>query len=230
MELRYSIARCMVGMRVRQMTRNARVQRVAKATKTTHTLAICSHRRVAWSRLLWWLSLLALIEAALGACVGILRIKVRGSRLVSLYTGTPCVASLARSRLHAVRADVDIQWLSVDGRRRAVFRRTSPPITKSPLWPGRRTLQAALPFLLSSMASMPQHRIDQTSEVFASFAATIGSSSMPRTARYATNSISRSAPIGGSLTHCTGSIFPLWQDTRRYALASSSHSAPAASF
>src|SRR6516165_100310 len=45
MGLRYSIARCMVGMRVRQMMRNARVQRVAKATKTTHTLAICSHRR-----------------------------------------------------------------------------------------------------------------------------------------------------------------------------------------
>jgi hypothetical protein len=41
----------------------------------------------AWGRLLWWLSLLALIGAALGACIGILRIKVRRWRLVSPYAG-----------------------------------------------------------------------------------------------------------------------------------------------
>jgi hypothetical protein len=48
--------------------------------------ALRSHP-MAWSRLLWWLSLLALIGAALGACVGILRIEVRGSRLISPYAG-----------------------------------------------------------------------------------------------------------------------------------------------
>jgi hypothetical protein len=41
----------------------------------------------AWSRLVWWLSLLAFIGAALGACIGILRIKLQGSRLVSPYAG-----------------------------------------------------------------------------------------------------------------------------------------------
>jgi hypothetical protein len=48
--------------------------------------ALRSHQ-LAWSRLLWCLSLFALIGAALGACVGILRITVRGSRLVSPYAG-----------------------------------------------------------------------------------------------------------------------------------------------
>jgi hypothetical protein len=42
---------------------------------------------IVWSRLLWWLSLLALIGATLGACIGILRIEVRGSRLMSPYAG-----------------------------------------------------------------------------------------------------------------------------------------------
>jgi hypothetical protein len=42
---------------------------------------------MAWSRLVWWLSLLASIGATLGACVGILRIEVHGSRLVSPYAG-----------------------------------------------------------------------------------------------------------------------------------------------
>jgi hypothetical protein len=41
----------------------------------------------AWGRLLWWLSLLALIGAALGAVVGTMHIGVRGSRLVSPYDG-----------------------------------------------------------------------------------------------------------------------------------------------
>jgi len=50
------------------------------AGSVTHWIYITAFRlhAVAWNRLLWWLSLLALIEAALGACVGILRIKVRG--------------------------------------------------------------------------------------------------------------------------------------------------------
>jgi hypothetical protein len=42
---------------------------------------------IVWSRLLWWLSFVALIGATLGACVGILRIEVRGSRLMSPYAG-----------------------------------------------------------------------------------------------------------------------------------------------
>jgi PepSY-associated TM region len=48
--------------------------------------ALRSHP-MAWSGLLWWLSLFALIGAALGACVGILRIKVQGSHLISPYAG-----------------------------------------------------------------------------------------------------------------------------------------------
>ena len=48
--------------------------------------ALRSHP-AAWSRLVWWLSLFALIGAALGACVGILQIERRGSRLVSPYAG-----------------------------------------------------------------------------------------------------------------------------------------------
>jgi hypothetical protein len=36
---------------------------------------------------MWWLSLFASIGAALGACIGILRIQVRGSRLTSPYAG-----------------------------------------------------------------------------------------------------------------------------------------------
>jgi hypothetical protein len=46
--------------------------------------AIRSHP-TAWTRLVSWLSLFASIGAALGACVGILRIEVRGSRLTSLH-------------------------------------------------------------------------------------------------------------------------------------------------
>jgi hypothetical protein len=37
--------------------------------------------------LLWWLSLLALIGATLGVCVGVLQIEMRGPRLISPYTG-----------------------------------------------------------------------------------------------------------------------------------------------
>jgi hypothetical protein len=48
--------------------------------------ALRSHP-MAWNGLLWWLSLFAFIGAALGACVGILRIKVQVSRLVSPYAG-----------------------------------------------------------------------------------------------------------------------------------------------
>jgi hypothetical protein len=40
-----------------------------------------------WSHLVWWLSLFATIGATLGACVGILRIEVRGGRLTSPYAG-----------------------------------------------------------------------------------------------------------------------------------------------
>ena len=41
----------------------------------------------AWSRLLWWLSLLALIGASAGAIVGTLRIERAGACLVSPYNG-----------------------------------------------------------------------------------------------------------------------------------------------
>jgi hypothetical protein len=48
--------------------------------------ALRSHR-AAWSRLLWWLSLLALMGASAGAAVGTLRIGAEGSRFVSPYNG-----------------------------------------------------------------------------------------------------------------------------------------------
>ncbi len=48
--------------------------------------ALRSHP-AAWSRLLWWLSLIALIAAAAGAAVGTLRIGAEGSRLLSPYRG-----------------------------------------------------------------------------------------------------------------------------------------------
>lgn len=41
----------------------------------------------AWSRLVWWLSLLALIGASAGMVVGVLRIEISKSRLISLYHG-----------------------------------------------------------------------------------------------------------------------------------------------
>ncbi|HEX8827518.1 MAG TPA: PepSY domain-containing protein, partial [Xanthobacteraceae bacterium] len=51
-----------------------------------YVTALRSHP-TAWSGLLWWMSLFASIGAALGAYVGILRIRVQGSRLVSPYAG-----------------------------------------------------------------------------------------------------------------------------------------------
>jgi PepSY-associated transmembrane protein len=40
-----------------------------------------------WSALLWWLALIACVGATLGAAVGMLRIRFKGSRLVSPYSG-----------------------------------------------------------------------------------------------------------------------------------------------
>jgi hypothetical protein len=48
--------------------------------------ALRSHP-AAWSSLVWWLSLLALIGASAGAVVGTLRIGAEGSRLMSPYSG-----------------------------------------------------------------------------------------------------------------------------------------------
>jgi hypothetical protein len=48
--------------------------------------ALRSHPAI-WSRLLWWLSLIALIAAIAGAAVGTLRIGAEGSRLLSPYRG-----------------------------------------------------------------------------------------------------------------------------------------------
>jgi PepSY-associated TM region len=48
--------------------------------------ALRSHP-AAWSRLVWWLSLLALIGATAGAVVGVMRIEVKGRRLQSPYRG-----------------------------------------------------------------------------------------------------------------------------------------------
>jgi len=41
----------------------------------------------AWSRLLWWLSLIALVGASAGALIGTLGVRVEGARLVSPYSG-----------------------------------------------------------------------------------------------------------------------------------------------
>lgn len=48
--------------------------------------ALRSHT-AAWSRLVWWLSLLALIGATAGAVVGVMRIEIKGRRLRSPYRG-----------------------------------------------------------------------------------------------------------------------------------------------
>ncbi len=48
--------------------------------------ALRSHP-AAWSRLLWWLSLLALIGASAGAAIGMLRLGAGGSRFSSPYRG-----------------------------------------------------------------------------------------------------------------------------------------------
>jgi len=48
--------------------------------------ALRSHP-AAWSRLLWWLSLLALIGASAGAATGMLRLGADGSRFSSPYRG-----------------------------------------------------------------------------------------------------------------------------------------------
>jgi hypothetical protein len=44
-------------------------------------------RPAAWSRLVWWLSLLALIGATAGAVVGVTRIEIKGRHLQSPYRG-----------------------------------------------------------------------------------------------------------------------------------------------
>jgi hypothetical protein len=49
--------------------------------------AVLRGHPAAWSMVLWWLSLLALIGAALGAVVGTLRIGIVGSRPASPYRG-----------------------------------------------------------------------------------------------------------------------------------------------
>jgi hypothetical protein len=76
--------------------------------------ALRSHP-AAWSRLLWWLSLLALIGAALGACIGILRIEMRGSRLVSPYAGLKAWHHwLGLGCMVFVLAWIFSGWLSMD--------------------------------------------------------------------------------------------------------------------
>jgi hypothetical protein len=68
-------------------TRRQRTWNYAGSVAHWIYLAALRSHPAAWSRLVWWLSLFALIGAALGACLGILRIEVRGSRLVSPYAG-----------------------------------------------------------------------------------------------------------------------------------------------
>ena len=51
-----------------------------------YATALRSHPAI-WTALLWWLSLLALIGASIGAVIGTLRIGIEGRRLVSPYRG-----------------------------------------------------------------------------------------------------------------------------------------------
>jgi hypothetical protein len=75
------------GEIVQATTRRQRVWNYAGSVAHWLYLTALRSHPMAWSRLLWWLSLFALIGAALGACIGILRIRARGTRLVSPYAG-----------------------------------------------------------------------------------------------------------------------------------------------
>jgi hypothetical protein len=75
------------GEVVEATTRRQRVWNYAGSVAHWLYLTALRSHPMAWSRLLWWLSLLASIGAALGACIGVWRIKVRGLRLVSPYAG-----------------------------------------------------------------------------------------------------------------------------------------------
>ena len=66
---------------------------------------------------------LALIGASAGAAIGMLRLGGDGSRFVVALSRLAGVAPLARPVLHAVRPDLDVQRLAVDGQRRFVFNR-----------------------------------------------------------------------------------------------------------
>jgi hypothetical protein len=75
------------GEVVQATTRRQRVWNYAgSVAHWIYLAALRSHPR-AWSRLVWWLSLFASLGVVLGACIGILRIKVQGSRLSSPYAG-----------------------------------------------------------------------------------------------------------------------------------------------
>jgi hypothetical protein len=220
---------------------------------------------LAWSSFVWWLSLFASIGALLGACVGILRIEARGSRLVSPYaglhawhhwlglgcmlfvltwifsgwlsmddgtlfstdkpsekeiaavTGAPDWNAVPRDEaLHLDHQTIEAEWFAFGGH---IYRREISSsgdrrlaIADTSAAPAIRTLgssreAAGQPFLSEAMTYLPQRRIDRRRRSFGSFAATFGSTSTPRTAPYATDSIGRSGSISRSLARCTGSIF-----------------------
>ena len=77
----------------------------------------------AWDATVWSVSLVALIVAISGGILGIVRMKI--SRLAHRLTlfGVAEVASCARAGLHDLRADLDVQWLVVDGPRPVIFNR-----------------------------------------------------------------------------------------------------------
>jgi hypothetical protein len=76
--------------------------------------ALRSHPAI-WSRLLWWLSLIALIAAIAGAAVGTLRVGAEGSRLLSPYRGWQALHhGLGLGCMLFVLTWIFSGWLSMD--------------------------------------------------------------------------------------------------------------------
>jgi hypothetical protein len=103
------------GEVVQATTRRQRVWNYAGSVAHWLYLTALRSHPAAWSRLVWWLSLFASIGASLGACIGILRIEVRRSRLTTPYAGLHAWHHwLGLGCMLFVLAWVFTGWLSMD--------------------------------------------------------------------------------------------------------------------
>ncbi len=91
----------------------------------------CAAIPAAWGRLLWWLSLVALIGASAGAVIGMLRLGAEGSRFSSPYRGwQEWHHWLGLCCMLFVLTWIFSGWLSMDGGH--CFRPASRPARKPP--------------------------------------------------------------------------------------------------
>jgi hypothetical protein len=75
------------GAIVLATTRRERIWNYAGSVAHWLYFAALRSHPAAWSRLLWWLSLIALVTASTGAAIGILRLGIRGAAFWSPYRG-----------------------------------------------------------------------------------------------------------------------------------------------